>query len=73
MTVLYRFPVKGLGNAAFSYPLSCSTLVLGDRSLAAVTPCTPFVGQECVGGLGISLPGKLVGHPRGTIPVEVAL
>lgn len=40
MTVLYRFPVKGLGNAALSYPLSCSTLVLGDQSLAAVTPCT---------------------------------
>lgn len=30
MTVSYPFPVKGLGNAAFSYPLFCSTLVLGD-------------------------------------------
>ncbi|XP_035563099.1 ADP-ribosylation factor 3 isoform X2 [Canis lupus dingo] len=36
----------GLENAAFSSPPSCSTLVLEDQSLAAVTPCTPFVGQK---------------------------
>ncbi|XP_077726355.1 ADP-ribosylation factor 3 isoform X2 [Canis aureus] len=38
----------GLENAAFSSPPSCSTLVLEDQSLAAVTPCTPFVGQKAL-------------------------
>ena len=31
MTVLYSFPIKGLGNSAFSYPLSAFTLVIDQR------------------------------------------
>lgn len=31
MAVLYLFPIKGLGNVAFSYPFSPSTLVIDQR------------------------------------------
>lgn len=71
---MYPFPVKGLENAAFSLPhlpLHLSNR-RPERSLAVVTPPPPIMGQGCVGGLGSNRQGRLVGHPRGTILVEVA-